>query len=56
MSRSDKIDVMTAGPLELQHHPGQSFERDFPAFAQMADGVVLAEKATEVAVGEKNCP
>jgi hypothetical protein len=54
MGRSDKVDVVTTHILELQHHPGQPFGGDLTAFAEMADRIVLAEPAAQVAVGEED--
>jgi hypothetical protein len=51
---TDKIDVMTTQALEFHHDFGQFRDGDFSAFSQMAYRVILAKKASQVAVGHKN--
>jgi hypothetical protein len=40
----------------MEHHPRQLIRGNFLTFAQMADLVILAEKAKEIAMTEKNSP
>jgi hypothetical protein len=40
----------------MEHHPRQLIRGNFLAFTQMADLVILAEKAEEIAMTEKNGP
>jgi len=45
---------VAAQPLEFDHHPRQAVKGDLPALGEMADGVVLAERAAQVAMSEED--
>jgi hypothetical protein len=45
---------MAAKALKFDHHFGEPLDRYFLSLAQMADGIILTEKTSEVAVGQKN--
>jgi hypothetical protein len=47
---------MAAHFLEAEHNLGQPIESDLSPLAQVADVVILAEKAEKIAVGEENSP
>jgi hypothetical protein len=55
MSRSDKIDIVAAQPLKLNHHPAQLFERNLSSFSKMANRKILAKHTFKITVCEKNC-
>ena len=50
----DEIDIVAAPLLEIEHHGGQILDADLLAFPPVADLVVLAKNAVQVAVGEKD--
>jgi hypothetical protein len=50
----DEIDVVGPSRLEGEHHLGKFPDRDGLAVTQVADGVVLAEDTSQVAVCEKD--
>jgi hypothetical protein len=54
MRGCDEIDVVTALVLETQHHLGQLLGRHLLALSQLADFVVLAINAPQIAAGEKD--
>src|SRR3972149_682510 len=54
MRRGDEVDVVAAGGPQADHDAGQALGRDFLAAHLVADIVVLAEQATEVAAGEED--
>ena len=56
MAGRDKIDIVAALLLEMDHDGGQVPGRDLFPFAAVADVPVLAENAKKIAVGEKNSP
>jgi hypothetical protein len=56
MRRRYKIDIMAAQILEAEHNLGQSIESDLSSFSQVADLIILAEKAEKIAVGKKDRP
>jgi len=55
MSRGDKIDIVAAQPLKLNHHHAQLFERNLSSFSKMANRKILAKHTFKIAVCEKNC-
>jgi hypothetical protein len=54
MSGCNKIDIMTADLLKVDHHVCQIFILNLLPSSFMGDWPVLAEYATEIAVGEEN--
>jgi hypothetical protein len=54
MGWRDKVDVVASKLLQMEHHPCQLVRGNFLPFTQMADLVILAEKAEEIAMTEKN--
>jgi hypothetical protein len=56
MRRGYKIDIVAAQILEAEHDLGQPIRRDLSSFSQVADFVILAEKAEQIAVGKKDRP
>jgi hypothetical protein len=56
MGWRDKVDVVASKLLQMEHHPRQLIRGSFLTFAQMADLVILAEKAEEIAMTEENGP
>jgi len=54
MGWADEIDVVTTQALEFHHHLSQPFYGYRLSFSQMAYGIVLAEKTSEIAVGEED--
>ena len=53
MAGSDKINVMTALPLQAGHHGSQLPVTCLDPMAQVADIEILAEDAEQVAIGDK---
>jgi hypothetical protein len=45
---------MTTTVLQRQHHVGDAILANDLSMPQLADGIVLAEGALQIAVGEKN--
>src|SRR5947209_1560487 len=59
MLRRHEIDVVAAPPLKLQHHAGNLFgrrSRDSTRFDRLANVVILAENAAQVAVRKEDRP
>ena len=60
MFRSHEVDIVTAAPLQAQHHRGYVFGRRAGLCLlgrdRLADVVVLTEDAPQIAVGEENRP
>jgi hypothetical protein len=56
MGRGDKIDVVAALFLQREHDIGQFLERNLCAFSEMADRIILAEQAAEIAVAHEDSP
>jgi hypothetical protein len=54
MGRGDQIDVVTADFLEIKHDVSQIVIADFFAPAFVGYGPVLAEHASQIAVGKKD--
>jgi hypothetical protein len=54
MAGGDAIDIVAPHALKVQHDRCQLVVIQFAALAQMADIIILAESAPQVAVGEKN--
>ena len=55
MRGTHQIDIVAFPCLEGKHYPGQLFPIHLIAFPHLADGVVLAEDASQITVGEENC-
>jgi hypothetical protein len=47
---------MAAQILEAEHDLGQSIGSDLSSLSQVADFIILAEKAEQIAVGKKDRP
>jgi hypothetical protein len=54
MGWADEIDVMATQVLEFHHHFRQSLDGYGLPFSQMANGIVLAEETSEIAVGDED--
>jgi len=50
----DEVDVMAALALQREHHVGESRRGDLPAHVLLADIVVLAEDAGQIAAGKED--
>ena len=54
MCWSDKIDIMTAHSLKMEHHASQGFGGYFIAFFLMADIPILTKNTQEITVRHKD--
>jgi hypothetical protein len=50
----NQVYIVTAHVLQSQHHPGDVIPANNLSLAQLADGIVLAEGALQIAVGKEN--
>ena len=50
VGRANKINVVTASPLQLDHYPAQLIKCDGLPLAETADLIILTENAAQVAV------
>jgi hypothetical protein len=56
VGRGNEIDIVAVQSLKFEHDIGEVSATDLPPARLLADRMVLAIDASEVAMGKKNCP